>query len=179
MSKDINLVSIKDSGEIKHKKKVRLARIIAMVSLISVSALTASLFILSNQISLARIKSDQSSVLQGISSLRIKAAKLTLLNNRLNDTSEIVKIRHNYTTQVNSVLEVLPERATLKVLEIDEEDGFNVTVEAISLLSINEFIDGITEITNKKTTFTRLRVENIIFNEKVGIYSVSLKADLI
>ncbi len=179
MNKDINLVSTKDSGELKHKKKIKYARIVAIISLLSVSFLAAFLFILSNQISLAQIKKDQSSVLQGISSLRTKAAKLSLLNDRLTDVQGILKERKDYTLQINSILGQIPPETTVRVLEIDDENGFSVSVESPSLVSLNDFINKITEVANKQSTIKRLRVDNLIFNEKAGIYTTTLKADLI
>lgn len=178
MSRDINLISSKDSNEIKRKKRVKILRIGAIVSLISVSLLAILLFILSNQISLSSIKNNQNSALQGIASLRTKAAKLTLLVDRVNDISVIVGARVDYSAKIALLLKEMPIEAEANVLEVNEKI-IDLTVKSDSLLPLNEFIDNLTELAKKKEIVKKLSIQGITFNDKIGSYSLSIRAEIL
>ncbi len=178
MSNDINLISNKDTTSLKAKKRLKQTRTIAIVSLVIVALLSVIVFIINSQTSLESIKKDESSTLQSISYLNKKSAKLAIINNRLKDISDIMVKRKNYTSAINTLLQLMPPGLSTANLELSKQD-VSVVVNSNSLLSMDKFLNSVMDLTSKKQVISNVTIESLILNKKTGSYSLSLKAKLL
>jgi len=178
MSNNINLVSNKDEDSLKAKKRLKQVRAIAVISLAIVAFLSIIIFIINSQTSLEGIKKDENSTLQSISYLNKKAAKLAIVNNRVKDVSDILQKRKNYTSAINTLLQLMPPGLSTTTLELGKKD-VTVVVRSNSLLLIDKFLNSMMELSAKKQVISSLTIENLVVNQKTGSYSLSLKTTLL
>lgn len=178
MSNDINLISNKDAASLKAKKRLKQVRIVAIISLVIVALLSIIVFIINSQTSLAGIKKDENSTLQSISYLDKKSAKLAVINNRLGDISDILQKRKNYTSAINTLLQLMPPGVSTTALELDKNDVLLV-INSNSLLSIDKFLNSIIELSSKEQVIGSVFIESLVVNNKTGIYSLSIKTTLL
>ncbi|KKR15694.1 MAG: hypothetical protein UU52_C0016G0001, partial [Candidatus Levybacteria bacterium GW2011_GWB1_41_21] len=84
---EINLVAGKGAKKYD-EKKLRLVRIVAVLSLVVATLLSISLFLLNTKFSVAAIKREQTQIITRIASYNTRAAKLSIVNNRVIEISE-------------------------------------------------------------------------------------------
>ncbi len=178
MSNDINLISNKDVASLKAKKRLKLTRTIAIISLTIVALLSITVFIITSQSSLEGIRKDGNSALQSISYLNKKTAKLAIINNRLRDISDILEKRKNYTSAINTLLQLMPPELSATALELDKKD-VRLVVRSNSLLLIDKFLNSIIDLSAKKQVIGSITIESLITNQKTGNYSLSVKTKLL
>lgn len=178
MSNDINLISNKDVASLKAKKRLKQIRAIAIISLAIVALSSIIVFIVNSQTSLAGIKKDENSTLQSISYLNQKAAKLAIINNRLRDVSDILEKRKNYTNAVNTLLQLMAPGLSTTTLELGEKD-VTLVVHSDSLLLIDRFLNSIIDLSSKKQIISGVTIDSLIFNQKAGNYSLSVRTTLL
>lgn len=178
MSNDINLISNNDAASLKAKKRLKLTRTIAIISLVIVALLSIMVFVINSQTSLDKIKKDQNSTLQSISYLNKKTAKLAIINNRLKDISDIMEKRKNYTSTINTLLQLMPPGVSTTTLELGKQDVVLV-VHSNSLLLIDKFLNSIIDLSFKKQIISKVTIESLIVNPKTGGYSLSIKTTLL
>lgn len=178
MNNDINLISNKDVASLKAKKRLKQTRTIAIVSLVIVTLLSIIVFIINTQTSLSSIKKDENSTLQSISYLNKKTAKLAIINNRLKDISNILEKRKNYTSAINTLLQLMPPGLSTTTLELSKKDVLLV-VHSNSLLLIDKFLNSIIDLSSKKQVISSVMIESLTTNQKTGSYSLSVKTSLL
>jgi len=178
MNNDINLISNKDVASLKAKKRLKLTRTIAIASLVIATLLSIIVFIINTQTSLSSIKKDENSTLQSISYLNKKTAKLAIINNRLKDISDILEKRKNYTSAINTLLQLMPPGLSTTTLELSKKDVLLV-VHSNSLLLIDKFLNSIIDLSSKKQVISSVTIESLTTNQKTGSYSLSVKTSLL
>jgi hypothetical protein len=178
MSNDINLISNNDTASLKAKKRLKLARIIAIISLGIVALLSILIFIINSQNSLPSVKKDENSTIQSISYLSKKTAKLAIINNRILEISDILGKRKNYTSAINAFLQLMPAGLTTTDLELNKKDVILV-VQSNSLISIDKFLNSMIALSAKKQVIDSLIIENLTVNQKTGSYAISFKTTLL
>jgi Tfp pilus assembly protein PilN len=178
MNNDINLVSNKDAATLKEKKRLKQARTTAIVSLAVVAFVSILIFIVSSQTSLSSIKKDENTAISNISYLNKKAAKLAVVNERLKDISDILQKRKNYTSAINTLLQLMPPDVYTSTLELDKEN-IVLVANSNSLLSIDKFINATIDLSSKKQVISSVTIESVILNQRSGNYSVSIKSKLL
>ncbi|RJQ24929.1 hypothetical protein C4577_06680, partial [Candidatus Parcubacteria bacterium] len=122
MNSNINLLQQKDDQLIKKRKRVKILKLAAGISLSLVALFSIIIFILNMQLSVTSIKSEQNSIINSISTLKDKAAKIILVNDRIKGISEILKQRKNYSNLIETVLASVPSGAKITSLEINKEN---------------------------------------------------------
>ncbi len=178
MSNDINLISNKDAASLKAGKRLKQVRVVAVISLVAVALISVIIFIINSQNPLASIKKDENSTLQSISYLNKKTAKLAIINNRLKDISDILQKRKNYTSAINTMLQLMPPGVSTAALELNKNDVVLV-VSSNSLLSIDKFLNSIIDLSSKKQVISSVIIESLVVNNKTGSYSLSIKTTLL
>jgi Tfp pilus assembly protein PilN len=178
MSNDINLVSNKNAASEKAKRRLKQVRIMAVVSLVVVAFVSVTIFIVNSQASLPSIKNDENSTLANITYLNKKAATLAIINSRVKDISDILKKRNNYTSAINTLLQLMPPGVNTTTLELDKKDVILVA-NSNSLLSIDKFVNGVIDLSSKKQLIGTVTIESLTINEKTGTYSISIKSTLL
>jgi Tfp pilus assembly protein PilN len=177
MNNDINLISNQDAASLKEKKRLKAVRTIAIASLAIVGLVSVVIFIINSQTSLVSIKKDENSALQNISYLNKKAAKLAIINNRLKDISDILQKRKNYTSAMNTLLQLMPPGVNIGTLDLGKKD-VTLIVNSNSLLPVDKFLNSLIDLSSKKQVINGITIESLIFNEKTGNYSLSIKTTL-
>ncbi|MFH1187165.1 MAG: hypothetical protein V1697_03275 [Candidatus Levyibacteriota bacterium] len=175
MNSSINLLQQKDEHLIKKRKKVKILRTTAGILLGLVAAFSIIIFILNIQFSVSSIKKEQNSVINSISALKEKAAKLILVNDRIKGISEILNKRKNYSNLIEAVLESVPGETKVTSLELNKET-VKTTIASKSLLSINSFLDIMIQHSQRKKIINNLTIKGINVNTRTGEYSLSISA---
>lgn len=178
MSSDINLVSGKVYQLEKELKRLRALRIVAVASLVSVALISILLFLIIILLPISSIKKNQEKTLSNIALLREKLVKYSLINDRVKNISQISSKRKNYASIANTMVEKVPPGLSVDILTV--EDGtISISVGGVSLIPINEYIDTIIRIGDKKEGIKNLTVESLVLNNNTGKYILTLQADVL
>ncbi len=178
MNNDINLVSSQESTSLNEKKRLKMIRVTAVVSLTVVALSSILIFILYSSLSLSSIKKDQDSTLNSISFLHKKSAELAIINNRLTDITNILQKRKNYTNAIATIRQQMPAGVSTTDLEINK-DNVVLIVSSNSLQSIDTFLNNVISLSQKQKVVSKIFIESLTVNEKSGSYSLSLSATLL
>ena len=176
MTKDINFLTIKNIQKKKARKGLRNVRVAAILSLILVVLLSAALFYLNRKIYPQSLKNERDSLLKGLSVLHNREAKLAISSNRIENISELLNKRVDYSKIVSKFFEKKPSQINIDSLRIDKKTIL-LTISSNSLEPINEFIDGLIELGQKKE-ITVLLLDSLSLSEASGTYSVSFTVNL-
>ncbi len=177
MSSDINLVSGKAYQLEKELKRLKILRIIAVLALVSVSAISILLFLVTLLLPISSVKKDQEKTMSNTVLLREKLVKYYLINDRIKNISQISKERKNYSIIANTLIEKTPANLSVDILTI-ENGTITISTGGISLIPINEYIDSVIEIGDKKQGIKNLTVESLLF-DTTGRYVLTLQADVL
>lgn len=178
MTNDINLVSNKDEATLKQKKQLRAVRVVAVISLAMIVLFSVLIFIISSLIGLQSIKNSENSTLNSISFLHKKEAELAIVNNRLQDITTILQNRKNYTSDINTLLKIIPSGVYVNSIEINK-DSLTMVIVSNSLLSINDFLNSLIGFAQKNQLVKNLIIESLSINGKTGLYSLSIQATIL
>lgn len=173
MNSDINL--IKKETRVS-AKRLRVFRFLAVVIALFVALSSITLFVFTRQNSLDSVKAEQNSILQSISLLNQKAAKINFLNDRLRNIEAIMAERKNYIQTVNFILDEMPSNVQIASLTLDKENIL-LTASSSSLSAINEFLNNTIKFTDERHLLKDLTIENL--SAQGGEYSLTLKAKLL
>lgn len=177
MSSDINLVSGKAYQLEKELKRLKVLRIIAVLALITVSGVSILLFLVTLLLPISSVKKDQEKTLSNTVLLREKLVKYYFINDRIKNISQINKERKNYSIIANTLIDRVPADLSVDILTI-EEGTITISTGGISLIPINEYINSIIEIGDKRQGIKNLTVESLLFNN-TGKYVLTLQADVL
>lgn len=176
MTKNINFLTILNSDAKKSKKGIKLARILAICSLILVVLLSVLVHYLNRMVYPQALKTERASLLKSLSSLRSKEAKLSVVANRTENASELISKRVDYSKIISKFFQKKPSEINVDSLRMDKKTII-LTFSSNSLLPINEFIDGLIELGREKA-ISLLVLDSLSISESTGIYSVSLTSNL-
>jgi len=179
MISDINLISQDLSTSSKESKAFKRLRLIATLSISVVASLSIFLFLLNHVfLSPSSIIKQQNAIIENLSSLSGKQAKLIILNQRLNDISLLLKKRTNYDLAIDSILQQAPLDIVTTSLSV-EKGKVSMIVSSDSLHSVDSFINGLKSMVAKKQFIKNITVDNLIFNSKDSSYSLTFRTDLL
>ena len=177
MSESINLVSGKSYQLEKELKRLKIIRIAAVTSLVFVSFISILLFIITVTLPISAVKKDQQQTLSNIGVLDKKLIKFSLINDRINNISDIMKKRKNYSLISDSLFSKAPSNLSIDDFSI-ESDKVNLTVSDTSLITINQFIDDIIIFGDTGKIIKNVSIQSLILNVSSGKYSLSMQADV-
>lgn len=169
----INLVSMQRSNSLE-RNRVVILRSLSIIFLSFVAFFSILLFILGSRISVENVKRQQKEALQKITLLKERAAKYTLLNDRLRIIKTLVVSRKDPKLTLDSILGQLPPQVNVRGLTVDR-DGVTLSITSNSLLPINEFLSRVTTNLEKKV-IREMTIEGLTIDSQTGIYTLSLKA---
>lgn len=177
MSSSINLVSTKNDQLEKELKRLRLFRIIAVISLILVASVSVIIFVINITLPIPAIKKNQEQALSGISLLREKLVKNFLINDRVRNISEIISKRKNYSSTLENLLSKVSADLSVDTFEV-EGKIVSISISGDSLIPINNFLNNIIELGNKGKIIKNVLIESLTLNSTNGKYTLSMKADI-
>jgi len=177
MSSDINLLIKEDVKLLKHKKRVKMFRAVVLGSLVMVLMISGAIYTLNQRFSSSSIKKDQDSFLNQILNFRKKEAKLTIVNNRINNISNVLDKRIDSYRIVSTLLGKVPDGISVDNLEFSEKT-IVINVSSETLRPIDDFINNLIDMAERKEIINALILNSLDVSE-VGEYSVSINAGLI
>lgn len=177
MINDINLLVGKDVNYLRQKKLLSLVRLVAFVSLGIVALLSVIAFFLNSQFSPTLVKNQEDTVLQSLSALSKKQAKLFIVNNRIANITNILNSRVDYYKILSVIMGKIPTEVSTDRIEIDKKK-ISLTISSNSLVPINTLINNFVDMVRKKEIITSLTLNSLTLSVKTGKYSISLDASL-
>lgn len=177
MSSDINLLIKEDVKLLKQKKRVKVFRDIAIGSLVMVLLISGSIYLLNRRSSSSSIKKDQDSFLNQMLNFRKKEAKLTIVNNRINNIDSVLNKRIDTYRIVSTLLGKVPDGISVDNLEFSGKT-IAIQVSSSSLHPVDEFINNLIAMAERKELINVLILNSLDAGE-TGEYSVSINIVLI
>lgn len=175
-SADINLVNVGGIPTPKNSKAVKL-KIIAVAFLIFVGAMAVILFILDFYSPLNSIKKEQDQILTSISSQNDKAAKLSIVNERAVAINKLKTERTDYLGVLDIAISNLSSGVRTAGLSVDKA-SVAITVSSDSLLSLNNFLNGVLDESKKNDSIKSVSMESLTATDVSNIYLMSVKFSL-
>lgn len=177
MYNNINLLSNKNSEVLRKKKRVVISRVAAIGAFIALVLLSVAVFMLNKQEAESIEIKERDSILNNINILQEKEVKLRSINDRLQGIREILKERKDYYGILTTVLQKIPDGASIEKLEVDSK-AILLTVSSNSLVPIDGLINNLIDMAVKKEIITKLVLESLTLDSKKGNYLVNIKANL-
>lgn len=176
MSNDINLVSSKTYEFQKELKRLKVLKITAIGFLALVALVSVLLFIITITLPISSVKKEQEQTLSNISVLHEKLVKHSLINDRINNISSVIKTRKNYAKTASIILSTLPSDLSVEAMNIGE-GTFTLIISGTSLTTIDTYLEDVIELGNKEEVIKNLVVQGLTANAGNGEYTLTLKAD--
>lgn len=175
MSNDINLLVKKDKKLLKEQNKLKVFRLIAVGLLVVLLLISASVFLLNQQLSSAssEIEKDRESVLTELKPFSEKEAKIIIVNNRIENISKVLNKRVDVYKIINTLLGQSPEGILIDSLEFTEKK-ISVKVSSGSLESVDGFINNLVDMAKRKEIIRVLTLDSLDMTELARTYRVSI-----
>jgi len=177
MNSDINLVSGNANALDKGTKTLRRLKLIGTVVIVGVGVISILLFLLNRLFSPDSIIKQQNQVTASISLQQAKQAKLLVLTQRLNDISSLLKKRANYDVALNNILSQSPSGVSIVSMSVDKKK-ISIIVNSSSLLSLNDFIEMLKGMVEKKQFLKNVTINNLGLSGRTG-YVLTADIDLL
>lgn len=177
MNSGINLLAQKEDVGAKEKKRIKYLRIVAGILLGIVAITIILLIIFYSQLKISSIKKEQDSAIKNISHLREKSAKLTAINDRIKNITQILKTRKDHQDLIDTILEQMSEKIKVKGIDISEEEIY-IRLSSTSLYDIKVFTDKMIALARKKEVIKDLRIESFVVNVKNDEYNLLINSNL-
>ncbi|MEK7551584.1 MAG: hypothetical protein AAB532_03210 [Patescibacteria group bacterium] len=176
MNKSINLVSNRNEQLERELLILKIVRVVAVSLLITISIVAIGAFIFSAQISISKIKEEENATLSQISALHDRLTTYYLIKDRVRNIASIISTRRDYSKHIDAILAKTPSTLSLEGINI-EKDIISVSMSGNSLVSINKFIDDMSELGKEKKILNNVKLESLSLNVKSGEYTVIVKGE--
>ena len=187
MIRDINFLTTKISKKQAVDKNILILRVAGVFSLFAVLLLTVLGFFLKSIVYSPVIKIEQNKLVESMNTLRDKQVKLTLVEGRIKDVSDIIKNQNqknnnqaksqaDYSEILNSFSQSIPSGVSILSLKVDGNTVI-LNLSSGSLQSAQDLIDNLIELGNKKI-FVNLTLNNLSLNQIANVYTFSITANL-
>lgn len=177
MSANINLLLRTDEESLKQKRRIRILNLAAVASLIAIGLISLSLFILIQTASFSSINKEQEDALKIMSQFQSRQAKLLILNNRVENIDKILKVRKDLSKTMSSLLVKVPNNLSIDDFEVDDKSVV-ISGQSMSLFSIGEFINNLTDMVLKKEIIKSLTLNSLTLDGGRNVYLISIKSEL-
>ncbi|MEX2013276.1 MAG: hypothetical protein WD967_02630 [Candidatus Levyibacteriota bacterium] len=178
MNNDVNLVAGDIGRASQEARRLNTLKLIATSLIIGVGAVSILLFVLNRVFSSQSIINEQDAVRVSIQSAQAKHAKLTILNQRLNDISSVVSKRASYDIVLISILSQSPSDIQIISLAVDKKK-ISMIASSRSLISVNNFIEVLAGMVRKKEFLQNVTVNNLSLNSRASSYTLTLELSLL
>lgn len=171
--KDINLLPKKNLGLFQRDQTILIARSIAALSVIFVLSSFVGILLLGRNYSVADIETQQQNIRTKLQTQHTKTIQELMLLDRMKHISTILKTRSLLIDKITALQKLMPATITIEVLSITPQT-LNLTVESPSLDSLKGFLDGLTTLLQSKKLLKKLTINNVVINQRTGLYTVSV-----
>ncbi|OGH02544.1 MAG: hypothetical protein A2798_02805 [Candidatus Levybacteria bacterium RIFCSPHIGHO2_01_FULL_37_17] len=178
MNSSINLVSTRSDALEREQRLLLILRVIAVVLLVAIAFFSIAAFIITTQIPISKIKSEQAQTLSQISASPKKLSSYFLIKDRLNNINSLLASRMDYTASIDSVFSKIPENVTVDSMSI-ESRLIQIEMSSASLRSIDEVIHSLVSLGSDGKVIKSVKLESLTLNAQAGRYSVSFSAEVL
>lgn len=177
MNSNINLILPKDKEFVERQKKGKVLNATAVVFPILIGIVSLAVFLITQAINPTAIRRQQDETINEIAKLQDKKIKFFIVKDRLENIDGILKKRINFAENINNILSKTVSGVSLVNLDIDSKKVI-LTLSSLSLKSLDEFINSLIVMAERKEIIRSLKLDSLTFNEKENEYLVSLSSDL-
>lgn len=177
MNTNINFILPKDKEFEERQRRKRVINTIALIFPIMVGVVSLATFLITQAINTAGIRKQQGEVISKISQLQDKKIKLFIVKDRLDGIDDLLKKRISFSENIRSLLSKIPSEVIVENLEIDSKEVILI-VSSTSLKSIDEFVNSLANMAEKKEVVSSLSLDSLVFEEKDNNYLVALRSEL-
>lgn len=177
MNANINLILPKDKDFLEKQRKGKIVNAIAIIFPIIIGAISLVIFLFTQAMNPVAIRKQQAEITNKISQLQSKKIKLSIVKDRLDNIDELLKKRVNFAENISRLLSETPSELALVNLEIDRNEAI-LTFNSASLKSIDQFINNLIVMAEKKEVISSLSLDSLIFYGNDNNYLVALRSKL-
>lgn len=178
MSSNINLLIKEDVELLKHKKRIKIFRVVAIASLAMVLITSISIFLFNRVLQPPSVKEDKDHLLNQMSVFRKKEAKLTIVNDRVKNIYAFFNKRVDASKIINTFLGKVPDGISLEQLEF-KPGTIAIQASSESLRSIDEFFNNLIDMARRKEIISAITLDSFSAVGEGGKYSLSINVVLI
>lgn len=175
MSKGINLLKTEKKISVSPASaKVYVARLIAIIILFGISAISIILFLLILLSPLPNLQNQEKNLLATAANSHPDMAKLVFIKDRVKSSQTIINNRQHF----DQSLGLIQKRMTsdLQITELSMNKGkLAVTVASTSLSSLNDFLNKLADAVDTKQDFSKITLTNYLADETGNKYSVTVE----
>jgi Tfp pilus assembly protein PilN len=173
----INLVSPKNEQLEKEQARLRMVKMLALVIMALVVVIAVLVFVVNLTLPINSIKHDENVTLANISSQHKKLVQYYLVEDRVNNLSNMVANRQKLPNTVDALLAAIPQELSVVSMQVDAK-SVSLIVSGDSLVPMNTFIDDITALGGQKNVLKNVVVQQLSLDVKNSRYSISVQADV-
>lgn len=177
MNTNINLLLPKDEESLKRRKSIKVVSLIAVFFLVGTGIISLTLFLMIQAVNLSSIRKAQADVLREISTFQDRQNKILAVNNRIENVQQIINTRKDLLRITNTILAKTPAGVSIEDIEVDNK-FIILTAVSPSLLSIDQFINNLTDMVRNKEMISSLTLSGLVFEEGENFYQVSIKSEI-
>lgn len=170
MNNDINLLITRPKKDLaKLAKKLKILRIIAMVSLFLIAGTSVILFIFISASPLPALKRQENTALTAIAQLHTRMGKMLLIQDQMKDISLITTKRSTFDATYTEIVSVLPKDMSLDNIRITKQ-AISLSLSSSVLSDIEAYLSSLKDIAEKKKVFSRIYLNGFALNKQLNKY---------
>jgi len=179
MSNEINLLIKKDKNLLKEQSKLKVFRLIAIGSLLTILLISLSIFLLNQKLSNSSLKveKDRESVLVEMKPFFEKESKIIIVNNRIDNITKVLKKRMDVYKILNTILGKIADGILIETLEFSEKK-ISMNITSYSLIPIDVFFNDLIEMAKRKEIVKSLTLESLDASSLTGSYKISIDMNI-
>jgi cell division septal protein FtsQ len=177
MDGSINLVSPKNEQLEKEQRRLRIARISALVIMAMVAGIAVLVFIINLTLPLSSIKHNEDVTLSNISVLHKKLAEYYLVEDRVDNLSNVISKRQKLPDITDALLAIIPADLSVGSMQVNAK-SVSLDISGSSLISMNKLIDNVILLGQQQKLIKNIIMQQLSLDVKDNYYTVSMQADI-
>ena len=179
MSNEINLLIKKDKNLLKEQSKLKVFRLVAIGSLLTILLISLSIFLLNQKLSNSSLKveKDRESVLVEMKPFLEIESKIIIVNNRTDNITKVLKKRMDVYKILNTILGKIADGILIETLEFKEKK-ISMNITSASLIPIDVFFNDLIEMAKRKEIVKSLTLESLDASFLTGSYKISINMNI-
>lgn len=179
MSNEINLLIKKDNNLLKEQSKLKVFRLIAIGSLLTILLISLSIFLLNQKLSNSsmKVEKDRESILVEMKPFRENESNIIIVNNRIDNITKVLKKRMDVYKILNTILGKIPDGILTETLEFSEKK-ISMNITSVSLIPIDVFFNDLIEMAKRKEIVKSLTLESLDASPLTGSYKISIDMNI-
>lgn len=174
----INLLGTKKEIAVKNLPKIRLLRRIAVILLVSISAISVILFLLILFSPLPSLQREEKQAINELSASHPDIAKMLLVEDRLESSKSIIAHRSTYEKDLLKVMDNMPDGIVITGMEMKKKE-ISLRVTSNSLALLDTFITGLVHATREKKEFSDVTLVNLQSSDQSNTYLMTINVGVL